>query len=191
MDESAMIEPIVVTLFPVLFLIILFGGGALMRRKNIDIDGTPPIARGPFLTSKYLIVVVWAAVAAQSWGIDMTFLKAPEIVRWSSLCLWAAGFSLLFVGRLSLGNSFRIGSPREGTGLTANGLFRCSRNPMYLGVYTTMIAAVLYTLNPVILMIAVFVIAVHHWIVLAEESYLRNTFGPEYEEYCRRVRRYL
>ncbi|MBP1776115.1 MAG: hypothetical protein H6Q86_2125, partial [candidate division NC10 bacterium] len=31
-----MIEPLAITLFPVVFLIILFGGGALMHRRHVD-----------------------------------------------------------------------------------------------------------------------------------------------------------
>jgi protein-S-isoprenylcysteine O-methyltransferase Ste14 len=105
--------------------------------------------------------------------------------------LWAAGYLLLFIGRFGLGSSFRIGSPREPTGLKVTGLFAWSRNPMYIGVYATLVAAVLYTLNPILLVAALFVMAVHHRIVLAEERYLASAFGSEYTNYCRRVRRYL
>ena len=101
------------------------------------------------------------------------------------------GFILLFIGRFGLGNSFRIGSPRESTRLRVDGLFRISRNPMYLGVYCTLLATVLRTLNPVLLLVAAFIAAVHHRIVLAEETHLRNAFGKEYGEYCSRVKRYL
>ena len=90
-----------------------------------------------------------------------------------------------------MGDSFRIGSPRESTSLKMNGLFRFSRNPMYLGVYSTITASILYTLNPVIVVIGIFIIVVHHKIVLAEEKYLQNRFGKEYEDYCKSVRRYL
>ena len=37
-----MIESVTLTLFPTLFLIVLFGGG-LFRRRNIDMDGDPPM----------------------------------------------------------------------------------------------------------------------------------------------------
>jgi protein-S-isoprenylcysteine O-methyltransferase Ste14 len=97
----------------------------------------------------------------------------------------------LFTGRFGLGNSFRIGSPQEKTSLRTNGLFKFSRNPMYVGVYTTILASVLYTLNPLILFIGIFVVVVHHKIVLAEEQYMLNVFGKNYTDYCCRVRRYV
>jgi protein-S-isoprenylcysteine O-methyltransferase Ste14 len=62
---------------------------------------------------------------------------------------------------------------------------------MYVGVYATLCAAVLRTLNPMLFLVAAFVIAVHHRIVLAEEAQLRDVFTPEYRTYCSRVRRYL
>ncbi|HEX7486036.1 MAG TPA: methyltransferase [Vicinamibacterales bacterium] len=70
-------------------------------------------------------------------------------------------------------------------------MFRLSRNPMYLGVYATLAASVFYTLNPVVLVVGVFVALAHHRIVLAEERFLARTFGSDFAVYCRRVRRYL
>ncbi len=186
-----MTESLAVTLLPVAFLTVLFGGGARFRRRNIDMDGDPPINRTVFYVSKYAILLLWAGMVAQSWGLGWPILTAPGGVGWVALALWAAGFLLLLLGRLRLGASFRIGSPREATHLQVDGLFRFSRNPMYLGVGLTLLASVLYTLHPASLVIAIFVAAVHHRIVLAEERHLRTAFGEPYEAYCRRVRRYL
>jgi protein-S-isoprenylcysteine O-methyltransferase Ste14 len=186
-----MIESLSVTLPPLGFLIVLFGGGALFRRRKIDMDGEPPIQRTLFYLSKYAILLLWAGMVLQSWRLNLSLVTIPRESTWVALALWTAGFILLFAGRLGLGEAFRIGSPHERTRLQVAGLFRFSRNPMYLGVYGTILASVLYTLNPLLLFIGGFVIAVHHQIVLAEERYLRSIFGEQYSEYCRRVRRYL
>jgi protein-S-isoprenylcysteine O-methyltransferase Ste14 len=186
-----MVEPLVVTLFPVAFLATLFIGGQRFRRRHIDMDGDAPISRALFYGSKYLIVVLWIAMVMDAWGIEVSFFRGPESLRWAALCVWTSGFLLLFVGRFELGSSFRIGRPRESTRLRVGGLFRISRNPMYLGMYATLLASVLSTLNPVLLLLGAFIVAVHHRIVLAEEDHLRNAFGEEYAGYCRRVGRYL
>jgi len=186
-----MVESVVVTIFPVMFLVLLFGTGARLRRRDIDMDGEPPIDRRIFYASKYAILGLWAAMVVQTWGVRLSLVSTPGWLRTVSLVLWVGGFLLLFIGRLGLADSFRIGSPRESTRLKVGGLFRFSRNPMYLGVYATILAAVLYTLNLLVLLAGVFVIAVHHRIVLAEEQHLHKTFGEEYTDYCRRVRRYL
>jgi protein-S-isoprenylcysteine O-methyltransferase Ste14 len=186
-----MVEPIVVTVFPVLFLVLLFGGGARLRRRNIDMDGEPPIDRRVFYVSKYAILGLWGATVVQSWGVNLSLVPAPGWLKWMSVLLWVGGFLLLFLGRLGLADSFRIGSPQESTHLKVDGLFQFSRNPMYVGVYATLLAGVLYTRNPLVLLAAAFVVAVHHRIVLAEEQHLQNAFGQEYADYCSRVRRYL
>jgi len=186
-----MIESVVLTAFPVVFLVLLFGGGAMLRRRNIDMDGEPPIGRKVFYTSKYAILALWAVTVVQTWGVNLSLVAAPAWLRWVSLVLWIGGFTLLFIGRLGLADSFRIGSPKESTRLKVGGLFRLSRNPMYVGVYSTILAAVFYTMNPIVLLVGVFVVVVHHRIVLAEEQHLHKTFGQEYADYCCRVRRYL
>jgi protein-S-isoprenylcysteine O-methyltransferase Ste14 len=186
-----MVEHLFVTILPVAFLIVLFGGGERFRRRHLDMDGNPPIGRTQFYASKYAIVILWAGMVARNWGASLQFVPVPASVTWVSLSLWGAGFALLFIGRFEMGDSFRIGSPQERTTLKITGLFRLSRNPMYLGVFATLAASVLYTLNPVLALAAIFVVVVHHRIVLAEEKYLRQAFGGEYAEYCTHVRRYL
>jgi protein-S-isoprenylcysteine O-methyltransferase Ste14 len=186
-----MIERAAITFFPGLFAVIFIGTSIAFRRKHIDMDGVPPIRRDVFLLSKYAILILWVATVAQTWGARLSFWPVPDAVRWAACAIWAAGFVVLFLGLVRLGDSLRVGSPKEATTLKTDGLYRVSRNPMYVGVYLTLAAATLYTLNPIALAIAAFSIAVHHRIVLAEERFLQDTFGPEYQEYCRRVRRYL
>jgi protein-S-isoprenylcysteine O-methyltransferase Ste14 len=186
-----MIESIFTTLFPGTFLAILFGGGELFRRNKIDMGGDPPIDKRPFSLSKYLIIVIWGIMVLHSWGLALFPVTVPSFLAPIALILWAFGFSLLFIGRLGLGASFRIGSPQESTALKTTGLFRFSRNPMYVGVYATILAAVLYTMDPIAFAVGLFVVAVHHRIIVAEEHYLLNAFGQNYAAYCLRVRRYF
>ncbi len=186
-----MIEALIVTFFPVAFLILLFGGGEVFRRNNIEQGGEAPIDRVLFHISKYSILVVWGAMALESWGIGLSVLEAPAAVTGIALALWVFGFIFLFLGRFGLGSSFRLGTPKESTSLRTSGLYSVSRNPMYLGVYATVIASVLYTLNPLIWVLGAFVVVVHHRIVLAEEKHMRIAFGREYDEYYRRVGRYV
>jgi protein-S-isoprenylcysteine O-methyltransferase Ste14 len=186
-----MIEALFVTIFPLLFLILLFGGGELFRRRKIDMDGEAPINRTLFYTSKYSVIILWGAMVVQSWGMNLSFIEVPAFITGISLFFWFFGFVFLFLGRFGLGSSFRLGTPKEGTRLRTDGVYRFSRNPMYLGLYATLVAPALATLNPLVILLAAFVIAVHHTIVIAEEDYMQKVFGQEYTEYRRRVRRYL
>jgi protein-S-isoprenylcysteine O-methyltransferase Ste14 len=186
-----MIESVGVTILPFGFLIYVFVVGPLFLRKKIELDGEAPINRTMFYASKYAIFSVWGAMALASWGIGFSPVEVTRLLQLIALGFWGVGFVLLYLGRFDMGDSFRIGTPKEATGLRTDGLFRMSRNPMYVGVYATIVASSLYTLNPVVILLGVFVIAVHHRIVLAEEKHLRNVFGREYSEYCSRVRQYI
>ena len=185
------IEAALVTILPVGFLIVLFGGGALFLRRNIEQDGEAPISRALFYASKYSILVLWGAMVIQSWGINISFAGVPRSLQLMALLFWIVGFTLLYLGRFKLGDSFRLGTPKEDTGLKVDGLFRLSRNPMYVGMYATIVASALYTLNPIVVLLGVFVIVIHHTIVLAEEEHMQKVFGRKYLDYCNRVRRYI
>jgi len=186
-----MIEAAIVTILPAGFLVVLFGGGALFLRKKIEQDGEAPINRIPFYASKYAILVIWGAMVVQSWGISISPVEVPRILQITALVLWVAGFVLLYLGRFELGNSFRLGTPKEETSFRSDGLYRFSRNPMYVGMYATIVASALYTLNLLVILLGAFVIAIHYAIVLAEERHMQNLFGKDYVAYCTRVRRYI
>ena len=186
-----MIGAIAATILPLGFLIILFGGGAHFLRNNIEQDGEAPIHKTLFYLSKYSILAIWGAMILQIWGISLSVITVPPLIEVIGLAAWFFGFAFLYLGRLEMGSSFRLGTPKEHTRLKVGGLFSVSRNPMYVGVYATVVASVLYTLNPVVMVLGAFVIAIHHSIVLAEESHMQKVFGLEYWDYCNRVGRYI
>ncbi|MDD1698377.1 MAG: phosphatidylethanolamine N-methyltransferase family protein [Methanoregula sp.] len=186
-----MIEAVLVTILPVVFLSIIFLGGAVFMKKKISQDGEAPINRTLFYTSKWSILILWGAMALASWGIGFSPVQVPRFLQLIALAFWCAGFTLLYLGRFKLGDSFRLGTPKEDTSLKTDGLFRLSRNPMYVGVYATIVASSLYTGNPAVILLGAFVVAVHHAIVLEEEKYMHRIFRREYSEYCSNVPRYV
>ena len=186
-----MIEAVAVTILPLGFLVILFGGGALFLRDNIEQDGKAPINRTLFYTSKYSVVIVWGAMVVQAWGINISSTEVPPSLSMVALFSWFFGFLFLYLGRFAMGNSFRLGTAREETSLKDDGLFGLNRNPMYMGMYATIAGSSLYTLNLIVILLGAFIIAIHHTIVLAEEKHMQNVFGQKYVEYSSRVRRYI
>jgi len=107
--------------------------------------------------------------------------------------LGLAGLSLSLIGR----RQFR----RRGTTidtfaapqtLVRDGLFRHSRNPIYLGLALLLLGIALSfgSVAPLLVWIGFCVLLDRYYIPL-EERYLRECFGAEYEGYRQRVRRWL
>jgi len=77
-------------------------------------------------------------------------------------------------------------------GLVTDGLFSHSRNPMYIG-NVLMIAGMSILSNSIfaiVIMVPLFVF-IYQAIIIAEEDYLRDKFGIGYDEYCKKVNRWL
>lgn len=78
------------------------------------------------------------------------------------------------------------------TRVVAAGPYRWSRNPMYVA-FTMMYLGLAWShglLWPILLLPGV-LLALTAAVIAREERYMRATFGPAYEDYCRRVRRWL
>jgi protein-S-isoprenylcysteine O-methyltransferase Ste14 len=76
--------------------------------------------------------------------------------------------------------------------LVFEGPYRFTRNPMYVGMTAVQVGVGLFADSLwVIGLAAVSLLTVHVIAVLPEERYLTEKFGAPYEEYRRRVRRYL
>jgi protein-S-isoprenylcysteine O-methyltransferase Ste14 len=76
--------------------------------------------------------------------------------------------------------------------LLTTGLYRHSRNPMYVGLTIAYVGGILLTniAWTVFILIGVLV-AFERVIVPREERYLRDEFGDLYDQYCQQVRRWL
>jgi protein-S-isoprenylcysteine O-methyltransferase Ste14 len=76
--------------------------------------------------------------------------------------------------------------------LVRNGLYRVSRNPMYLGVVTAVLGqALLYASSRIAWYGAGLWVVFHLVVVLLEEPHLRKVRGAAFDEYCRQVPRWL
>lgn len=76
--------------------------------------------------------------------------------------------------------------------LVTGGLFAHSRNPLYVGKFFMAVGVGLATNSwSAFLAVCVAYSFMYHAIVLAEEEYLRGKFGAAFDEYCRRVPRWV
>lgn len=83
-------------------------------------------------------------------------------------------------------------TPEDASTLVTDGIYRFTRNPMYLGLLCLLIAIALFlgTLSGLIILPA-FVWYMTEFQIKPEEDSLRGVFGPAYEDYLTRVRRWI
>ena len=76
--------------------------------------------------------------------------------------------------------------------LVIHGVYRYTRNPMYVGLLLTLLAWAVFLANPfVVLWVVVFVLYITRFQIVPEERVLASLFGAEYEAYKRNVRRWV
>ena len=76
--------------------------------------------------------------------------------------------------------------------LVASGIYKFSRNPMYVGVLLTVLGEALFYQRMVLIHYFIFLFILFHLVVIMiEEPHLKKKFGKEYEEYLKKVRRWF
>ena len=82
--------------------------------------------------------------------------------------------------------------PSEATHFVSEGIYKLSRNPMYVGLACCLVSWAIWLsyLLPW-LGVLLFIAYMTRFQIIPEERVLRQKFGDEYQNYCLRVRRWL
>ncbi len=138
----------------------------------------------------FLLLYLPARVLSWSGIVRPTEIEGPQIMgltigsAGAVVALWSI-FAFVWIGR---GTPAPFDPPRR---LVIRGPYRFVRNPMYIGAGLALAgAALFYESAPLLVYGGVFLLASHLFVVWYEEPTLRRSFGPDYEAYCRRVRRW-
>jgi protein-S-isoprenylcysteine O-methyltransferase Ste14 len=135
---------------------------------------------------------------ALMWGLDWL---VPGL-RWPLTGHdWLAGvIMMLAVGLILAGIiSFRLANttvdpvhPEKASAVVSSGVYRYTRNPMYLGFLLMLLAMAVKLTNPLSLVLPVlFVWYMNRFQIIPEEHALEQLFAEEYRQYRQRVRRWL
>jgi protein-S-isoprenylcysteine O-methyltransferase Ste14 len=101
------------------------------------------------------------------------------------------GIRMFCVGYAGSGTSGRENFLKAES-LNSTGLYSLVRNPLYWGnglIFAGLLT--IYAQPLALILFAVFLFLQYYFIVLAEESFLRERYDPAFAEYCRRVNRWL
>ena len=156
----------------------------MTTRDHPGVIAPPPLIYLGFLLAGY---GVGQLVSEPSLGLDVSLRRG-------------LAFALVIGGLLrdgiAAGTFRRLGTPPEPwkptTALATDGLYRFSRNPIYVGFGITYAGFALAMDSPVALALLVpCLMVIDRFVVVREERYLTTKFGAEYQAYQGKVRRWL
>jgi len=137
------------------------------------------------------LILVGLALQQGPWPLVLPVGSGPR---------WSAGAGTALAGVLLVLNArlwfFRTGQHpapwRPSPELLVQGVYRFTRNPMYLGLTLFQLGLGIALGNGWIAALAPLSLGIVHWLaVRPEEAYLTEKFGDPYRRYSARVRRYL
>lgn len=119
--------------------------------------------------------------------VYLCFLKIKVDFSW----LFYAGAVIYLLGLVFCAATIINFAVPSQEGLNTNGLYRISRNPMYVSYFMIFAGCALMTESLILGGIVMLFILSSHWIILAEERWCIEKFGEAYKRYMEQARRYL
>lgn len=156
----------------------------MTTRDHPGVIAPPPLIYLGFLLAGY---GVGQLVSEPSLGLDV------GLRRGLAFALVIGG---LLLDGIAAGTFRRLGTPPEPwkptTALATDGLYRFSRNPIYVGFGITYAGFALAMDSPVALaLLAPCLMVIDRFVIQREERYLTARFGAKYQAYQGKVRRWL
>lgn len=142
--------------------------------------------------------LIGALAAVAMWGAAApgTAFALPATVRTVLVALLVvAGLSFDLLGLLAFRRSRTTVNPlqpQRASALVTGGVYRITRNPMYLGMALLLLAwAVWLSAWPALAGPVAFVLYITRFQIRPEERAMQANFGDEFARYAARVRRWL
>jgi len=112
---------------------------------------------------------------------------------WVGGAVFAAGFLLAIWAIITIRKAgTRVETNKPTTAIVADGPFRFTRNPIYIGMFLGQIGlAIGFDSLWILGMLVPFYLVIRYGVVAREEAYLERKFGDVYRGYTTRVRRWL
>jgi protein-S-isoprenylcysteine O-methyltransferase Ste14 len=161
-----------------------------MTKKPMDIIGKSPIAVPVLILGKIAMLGCWLFFVVKKLSAD-AMLYDSAVTQALGVAVSVAGLILVILSLLHLGRSASVGIPEQKTELKTHGMYRISRNPVYVGGFLMCAGSCLFSIHFLNFLLFAITIAVHHLIVRKEEQFLEKAFGQQWLDYKERVPRYV
>lgn len=137
-------------------------------------------------------------IGAAMWGIARSTpgLVLPGVARLAICAILVSGGLVVIVSGLRSfrrhGTTVNPTAPQSSTKLVTGGIYRFTRNPMYLGLLLWLSAFGIWLASPsALLLCIVFILYMNRFQIAPEERALEGLFGDAYRSYKARVRRWI
>jgi protein-S-isoprenylcysteine O-methyltransferase Ste14 len=157
------------------------------KRKEQDRPNTSLMVHPPIVALMFIVIAYFLG------RIMPLPFAAPLFLRYLGLAMTFTGFLLGFSAFIEFQKSQTTLDPHGSTTqLVTSGIYRFTRNPIYLGFLLMIIGLPLYLgLYWGIVMAPVYIFLMNHLVIQHEEVYLEKKFEKAYTDYTSRVRRWL
>ena len=140
-----------------------------------------------------IVTLIFAALIyfSSEWSPSIVF-RGQNLI---SLFLMTVGFIVLLIAIsafIKLKTTINPLKPEAASSLVTTGIFRISRNPMYLGMLLLIIGLWIKT-GAVLgfILVASFIAYLNYFQIFPEEQAMKGLFSDKYKTYCQQVRRWL
>lgn len=160
----------------------------IISMRSLELIIPPPVVA--LITG----ILMWCVARCLPWGQGVTSVSSYLSWGLMALCIGLSAAFALPALRLfkKLGTTTDPRRVHKARRLAAAGVYRYSRNPMYLGVFFLLFAWGIYLDNSLALLAAfIFPLYITVFQIRPEERYLEDKFGEEYRQYRQKVRRWL
>ena len=176
--------------FTVLLIVLVFQY-LMLKKSGSGFLGSPAIEKLYFYSGKFALFATWALFMLKAISPRLGYIYMPDLLSWLAVGLLYVGGAIFSFAVVNLGKSLQIGLPGAATILQTHGIYRFSRNPIYIGVETIALASCIYFPDLINVSFALYGIYIHHKIIRQEECFLAERFGNEWTVYCAKVPRYV
>ncbi len=156
----------------------------------LSIRWLPPLAGAAlfFFIAYCFLFLIYPPIQYEYLPIGI--LQQPGVTYLGALLI-LLGLIVLLLAQWTLGPSYRLLLPEGEIQLSMRGIYKFTRNPIYLGNSLALLGIVLMLPDWTLLIALLIIIANNHLRIREEEKYLSDKFGTVYQQYCRQVGRYL
>ncbi|MDM7862317.1 isoprenylcysteine carboxylmethyltransferase family protein [Alteromonas sp. ASW11-36] len=151
-----------------------------------------------FLELKVPPVLLVLIIAGFMWLLSISFPSLDVSFPYSYIAvvvLASLGIGVALAGVFEFRKAHTTVDPRtpdQTANLVQSGIFKFSRNPMYVGFALLLMALAIWLGNSAAMaLIVVYVLYMNRFQILPEERFMSAKFGAAYDQYRGKVRRWL